>query len=256
VRRSIALLVSASLAAGAAAVALTVLGPARSAGAVEDYPAPADGTFLLTGHGNGHGVGLSQYGARNVATLGRSGTQILDFYYPGTPTVADRLTSRPPGHQPPDRPPSSGPPAAGPTFVPRATSPLDPPSSPGPPARRTHRRSPGHQPAGPTFVLRATSPPDLPPSSGPPARRTHLRPPGHQPPGPPSSSGPPAAGPTFVLRATSPPGPPSSSGPPARRTYRRPPDCEPPDTPVLRTASRPDGPSSGASTRLTHPGSC
>ena len=92
-RRSIALLVTASLAAGAAAVALTVLGPSSPAGAAEDYPAPADGTFTLTGHGNGHGIGLSQYGARNAATLGRSGSQILDFYYPATTTVADPTRS-------------------------------------------------------------------------------------------------------------------------------------------------------------------
>jgi hypothetical protein len=63
---------------------MTIVGPAGPAAATEDYPAPADGTFRLTGHGNGHGIGLSQYGARNAATLGRSGTQILDFYYPGT----------------------------------------------------------------------------------------------------------------------------------------------------------------------------
>lgn len=92
-RRSIALLMSASLAAGVA-VAVTVLGPAQPAGAAEDYPAPADGTFRLTGHGNGHGIGLSQYGARNAATLGRSGTQILDFYYPGTTTVAEPASSQ------------------------------------------------------------------------------------------------------------------------------------------------------------------
>jgi SpoIID/LytB domain protein len=94
VRRSIALLVTASLAAGAAAVALTALGPTRNAGAVEDYPAPANGTFTLTGHGNGHGIGMSQYGARNAATLGRTDAQILDFYYPGTTTVADPASSQ------------------------------------------------------------------------------------------------------------------------------------------------------------------
>ena len=49
-----------------------MLGPTSRAGAVEDYPSPADGIFRLTGHGNGHGIGLSQYGARNAATLGSS----------------------------------------------------------------------------------------------------------------------------------------------------------------------------------------
>jgi stage II sporulation protein D len=94
VRRSIALLVSASVATGAAAVAVGVLGPTSRAGAVEDYPAPADGTFTLTGHGNGHGIGLSQYGARNAAARGLSGTQILDFYYPGTTTLSDPASSQ------------------------------------------------------------------------------------------------------------------------------------------------------------------
>ncbi len=93
-RRPIALLVTAFLAVATAAVALTVFGPTRPAGAVEDYPAPADGTFRLTGHGNGHGIGMSQYGARNAAALGRSGTQILDFYYPGTTTVTDPASSQ------------------------------------------------------------------------------------------------------------------------------------------------------------------
>jgi SpoIID/LytB domain protein len=93
VRRSIAVLVSAAVAASAAVVAVTALGPSRPAGAVEDYTAPADGTFSITGHGNGHGIGMSQYGARNAANLGRSGTAILDFYYPGTTTVADPVGS-------------------------------------------------------------------------------------------------------------------------------------------------------------------
>ncbi|GMA88350.1 hypothetical protein GCM10025868_36000 [Angustibacter aerolatus] len=38
----------------------------------------------VAGRGWGHGRGLSQYGAYGAATLGRSATQILDFYYPGT----------------------------------------------------------------------------------------------------------------------------------------------------------------------------
>ncbi len=71
-----------------------VLGPSSPAAAAEDYPAPADGVFRLTGHGNGHGVGLSQYGARNAATLGRSGTQILDFYYPGRARVTESTSAQ------------------------------------------------------------------------------------------------------------------------------------------------------------------
>ena len=43
-----------------------------------------DPTFVLTGAGNGHGVGLSQYGAFAQATAGRSAADILAFYFPGT----------------------------------------------------------------------------------------------------------------------------------------------------------------------------
>jgi SpoIID/LytB domain protein len=52
--------------------------------AVEDYPAPADGTFTVSGRGNGHGHGMSQYGALGAAQAGKSWQQILAFYYPGT----------------------------------------------------------------------------------------------------------------------------------------------------------------------------
>jgi stage II sporulation protein D len=40
--------------------------------------------FVLTGSGNGHGVGLSQYGALAQARAGRSAVEILAFYFPGT----------------------------------------------------------------------------------------------------------------------------------------------------------------------------
>ncbi len=45
---------------------------------------PASVTISTTG--NGHGKGLSQYGARNRANAGQSATQILEHYYPGTAT--------------------------------------------------------------------------------------------------------------------------------------------------------------------------
>ena len=88
-RRLTTVVLSATLAVTAAAVAVTVAGPPRSAGAVEDYPAPADGAFQFTGHGYGHGIGLSQYGARTAAANGLTGSQILDFYYPGTGTAVE-----------------------------------------------------------------------------------------------------------------------------------------------------------------------
>ncbi|MGK7915927.1 MAG: SpoIID/LytB domain-containing protein [Prochloraceae cyanobacterium] len=40
--------------------------------------------YKFIGGGFGHGVGLSQYGSYNLAKLGWSAAQILQFYYPGT----------------------------------------------------------------------------------------------------------------------------------------------------------------------------
>lgn len=40
--------------------------------------------YAFIGGGFGHGVGFSQYGSYNLAKLGWSGEQILNFYYPGT----------------------------------------------------------------------------------------------------------------------------------------------------------------------------
>jgi stage II sporulation protein D len=45
----------------------------------------AEGTnfILYDGHGFGHGIGLSQWGAQNLATKGYTHTQILAYFYPG-----------------------------------------------------------------------------------------------------------------------------------------------------------------------------
>lgn len=45
---------------------------------------PTSGVFAVQGHGEGHGRGMSQYGAQGAAAAGLSSAQILDFYYPGT----------------------------------------------------------------------------------------------------------------------------------------------------------------------------
>ena len=45
---------------------------------------PSDGVLHLTGHGFGHGHGMSQYGAQGAAHQGLTHQQILAFYYPGT----------------------------------------------------------------------------------------------------------------------------------------------------------------------------
>lgn len=43
----------------------------------------ADGNFTFKGRGNGHGVGLCQWGAKGMADAGYSYRQILGQYYPG-----------------------------------------------------------------------------------------------------------------------------------------------------------------------------
>ena len=42
------------------------------------------GGYLFTGGGYGHGVGMSQYGAKGMADLGHTYDEILAYYYPGT----------------------------------------------------------------------------------------------------------------------------------------------------------------------------
>src|SRR5207247_1584733 len=41
-------------------------------------------TFIVSGHGWGHGVGMSQWGAEGLAMHGWGYSRILDHYYPGT----------------------------------------------------------------------------------------------------------------------------------------------------------------------------
>lgn len=43
--------------------------------------ANADGQIVLRGGGNGHGIGMSQYGARGMAEKGYNYKEILDYYY-------------------------------------------------------------------------------------------------------------------------------------------------------------------------------
>ena len=38
----------------------------------------------LEGRGYGHGIGMSQTGAKKMAELGYDWQDILDYYYPGT----------------------------------------------------------------------------------------------------------------------------------------------------------------------------
>ena len=49
----------------------------------------AASTLVITGHGWGHGIGMSQWGAYGYAQHGWSYRQILAHYYPGT-TIGSR----------------------------------------------------------------------------------------------------------------------------------------------------------------------
>ena len=74
-----------SVGVAAALVAATALVAAAPAHAVEVYPRPWDGIVTLSGHGFGHGHGMSQWGAQGAAAVGNLSWQsILAFYYPGT----------------------------------------------------------------------------------------------------------------------------------------------------------------------------
>lgn len=71
-------------------IILGALGAIASGAAATAAPAPSTtpaadaATFVLTGRGWGHGVGLSQYGARGRSLAGWSAKRILAHYYPGT----------------------------------------------------------------------------------------------------------------------------------------------------------------------------
>ena len=62
------------LAVVTAVVALSFSSPAGATG----------GDLAFTGSGWGHGIGLSQYGARAMAARGATAVEILAHYFPGT----------------------------------------------------------------------------------------------------------------------------------------------------------------------------
>jgi stage II sporulation protein D len=76
------------LLASAAALAAGLAVPARGAsictGSCFAAPAGSGALFVFSGHGWGHGVGMSQYGAYGYALHGATFQQILTHYYPGT----------------------------------------------------------------------------------------------------------------------------------------------------------------------------
>jgi stage II sporulation protein D len=50
----------------------------------QSFAVPASGVFAITGHGWGHGHGMSQWGAQGAASLGIPASTIVSTYYPGT----------------------------------------------------------------------------------------------------------------------------------------------------------------------------
>lgn len=71
----------------------------NSSGASADMTA---GSFVITGSGYGHGVGLSQIGARAQALAGKNAAEILGYYFPGTqvlPVADSNLIRVNVGHQ-------------------------------------------------------------------------------------------------------------------------------------------------------------
>ena len=68
-----------------AVLALLVAGTLPSA---PTAAAAVPASFYISGSGWGHGVGLSQYGARGQAEAGRTAAEILAHYYTGTTVAA------------------------------------------------------------------------------------------------------------------------------------------------------------------------
>ena len=55
---------------------------------VSELGDPNSPDFVITGVGNGHGVGLSQWSAYNMAEAGQSFEQILTYFYTGVQIAA------------------------------------------------------------------------------------------------------------------------------------------------------------------------
>jgi hypothetical protein len=69
-----------------AAAVVVPAAPAHAQGAASAPVRREPASVTISTWGNGHGKGLSQYGARNRANAGQSATEILEHYYPGTAT--------------------------------------------------------------------------------------------------------------------------------------------------------------------------
>jgi stage II sporulation protein D len=98
-RKLVVALVGAGL---AAPLALTAAAPAATAAtcpapggaaAARTAADPVGAEVVFRGQGSGHGLGMSQWGARGAARLGCTANQILATYYPGTQLAARTMPS-------------------------------------------------------------------------------------------------------------------------------------------------------------------
>jgi SpoIID/LytB domain protein len=77
--------------AGALALAWSVAPvPTSAVTTDQSYRVPVSKRITVSGHGFGHGHGMSQYGAQGAALSGLGYRDILSFYYPGTTPVEAR----------------------------------------------------------------------------------------------------------------------------------------------------------------------
>src|SRR5947207_11151108 len=76
-----------------AIVSIFLLGTGPAAPARTQKAETGTATFVVTGHGWGHGVGMSQYGAYGYAQKGFGYAKIVLHYFPGT-ELGDAPVSR------------------------------------------------------------------------------------------------------------------------------------------------------------------
>ncbi|MGH3383985.1 MAG: SpoIID/LytB domain-containing protein [Nocardioidaceae bacterium] len=65
-------------------LAALLLGSGLASAEAGPSAAAEERTIAIRGHGFGHGIGMSQYGAEGAARAGKNYRDILGFYYPGT----------------------------------------------------------------------------------------------------------------------------------------------------------------------------
>ncbi len=82
--RRAGLRVAVAVVAGAVATLGVLPGAQAAVPGRDDEPAPVPRSVVFTGHGFGHGHGMSQYGAQGAGLDGVPYRRILRFYYPGT----------------------------------------------------------------------------------------------------------------------------------------------------------------------------